>query len=122
MTCSVYHKGAVVFMPGPFEPECKSMLICCFECRGQDREFTFSEPIAASGRARQGRPVALIKEWRDVQAEVSHHGCFLRPLRLSHYPIMSCSTHFVCGYRSIQAGILLAHHIFVNDHTYCCIK
>ena len=36
--------------------------------RGQDREFSFSES-AASGRSRK---IALIKEWRDIQAEVGH--------------------------------------------------
>eukprot|EP00983_Pelagomonas_calceolata_P092918 1157722-Pelagomonas_calceolata.AAC.1 len=36
---------------------------------GQNREFSFSEPVATLGRAR-GRPIVLIKEWRDVQAEL----------------------------------------------------
>mgnify|MGYP006295618131 CR=1 FL=1 len=34
--------------------------------RGQNREFTFTDPVSAPGRRR----IVLIKEWRDVQAEV----------------------------------------------------
>jgi len=34
---------------------------------GLKREFEFSEPLAVPGRAKR---TVLIKEWRDVQAEV----------------------------------------------------
>jgi len=51
---------------------------------GQNREFSFSEPVATLGRAR-GRPIVLIKEWRDVQAEVGDHQSLVASLRQSSY-------------------------------------